>query len=226
MELSEKIRWVEAFLMGELEGQQLAEYERLRQENTITRQEIERIRKAKSDLATVLIQRKVLATLDDMRQERRQKSVKLLQRGAMASVLMAAACIGMLYLTYSPIELRDPLVDSINKGADMPNSTAVDTRQEEALTLFTQGRQYLESEQPVLAVQSFERVLTLKAALNERFIAFTEYNLSVAYLKKEAPAMAAQWYNAANSHGLEFKSIGWLTKLKMRWQIFWMSMFE
>jgi hypothetical protein len=154
MELSEKIRWVEAFLMGGLEGQQLAEYERLCQENTITRQEIERIRKAKSDLTTALIQRKVLATLENMRQAKRQKSVKLLQRGAMASILMAAACVGMLYLTYSPVELKDPLVDSINKGADMPNSTPVDARQEEALTLFTQGRQYLESEQPVLAVQS------------------------------------------------------------------------
>lgn len=233
MELYEKIIMVEAFLRGELEGSALREFERLRQENTITHQEIEEVRQANHHLTTALVQQEVLNTLKDLRNEatkphtddETRKKGWTIGSKATVGTLMAACLVG-LYLTFSPITLNDTLVESIHKGAPIPNSVAVDQRQEQALAMFLKGRQYLESEQPDKAVEAFGKVLSLSSSLNERFVAFTEYNLSVAHLRNHAPQDAQRWYEAASRHGFSFKSIGWLTRLKIRWQIFWVSLFD
>lgn len=220
MNLSEeKITLIEAYLDGQLTGPTLAAFEQARQQGEISDKDIASVKEMKTLLKTAIVQQEVLNSLRQL--EKKQPSP--VRRFLPWSVALAA-CLAFLYLSFSPIDLSDSLLESLTKGGTAPESFSINTAQDLAIQQFTAGQRLLAAQQPALATKSLEKALEAQQELNERFVAYAQYHLCYAYLQNGQAEKARLLFEQATVHGIDFESIGWFTRFKLRWQIFWATL--
>lgn len=220
MNLSEeKITLIEFHLDGQLTGPTLAAFEEARKQGEITEEDIVSVKKMKMLLKTALVQQEVLNSLHQV-----EKQPSPLLRLLPWSFSLAA-CLAFLYLSFSPIELSDSILQSLTKGGTAPEPSSINTTQDLAIQQFTAGQRLLSAQQPALATKRLEKALEAQQELNERFVAYAQYHLCYAYLQNGQAEKAHLLFEQATAHGIDFEAIGWFTRFKLRWQIFVATLF-
>lgn len=200
---------------------ELLEFEQARQQGLITNQDIEAVRNMEALLHTALIQKKVMRAL----QESEKQPVRVLKTRRWWWALPLAAGVVLFYLSFGAIQFNDTLLESFTKGtSSAPPVGLTKSKQEIAIAHFKKGKEYLEIENPAVAIAEFQQVLKFESQVNERFLAFTEYHLALAYLRANMPDKAHEIFEKANRRNISFAGISWITLLKMRWQIFCASL--
>jgi hypothetical protein len=142
---------------------------------------------------------------------------RLLTRVAAAILIFCVGTVAIIYFTNSPQQLFEknyvPYENSVQRSGNK-------NIQSEAANNFITAQQYLENNQPGEAIQSFEKVLAIDSATNQKILKDdAEFYLAMAYLKhnqsSQAYAILNKIHNDPNHLYHDQVSRWFLIKLKI-----------
>jgi tetratricopeptide (TPR) repeat protein len=122
---------------------------------------------------------------------------RFVSRAVAAILIFCVGTVAIIYFTTSPQALFDknyvPYENSVQRSADRDLQSA-------ATKNFITGQEYLDNNQPGEAIQSFEKVLAIDSATNQKILKDdAEFYLGMAYLKQNRPSQAYTILNKIHS---------------------------
>ena len=240
---NDRIETIEKFCLGQMESEELANFELLRVNDAVLAKEVEDYQIIFKMMKHTAIRNQMLSTLAQLKVEEpitfeniepadfletkkeilpNTKPIWKNRFRLIASLTAAACVIFVLYASLSVVQLPGSENDlTIVRDIDPEVLSLV---QKNAFDHFYTGQSHISEGQFNAAVLDFEAVLKTPN-LRPYFEQATQWHLMVAQLKSGQTNKAKQLYQMLNGRQDNVYPIGFLNKSKLWWQIFWADLF-
>ena len=223
-ESTKRLETIERYVEGQLDIHEKGVFEQRLQSDSTLQKDIDEYIQVVAMFRKLKIENRVMSTLQQLERQETAVSKTIGKQNLWYRVVgtaLAACLLFVLYISFDSIQLPDVKNDfSIVRDIDI---TALSVDEKKTFGYFYTGKKALTAGDFQGAIVNFQEFLKNKE-LRPYFSQAAKWHLILAYLHDNSPTKAQKLLSELDDENDSYP-IGTVNKIKIRWQIFWRSIF-